>query len=57
MAKKAKNAPPWTRKKLFKYRSAQRKAQEVERTAAKREQERRDRSGAYVDRALRGTSA
>ena len=43
-------------KKLFKYRTERRKAEAADRAAAKQEQERRNRSGAYVDRALRGTS-
>lgn len=35
MAKKAKNAPPWTRKKLFKYRTERRRELERERKEQK----------------------
>lgn len=52
--KKAKNAPPWTRKKLYRYRLKQKQ----ERLEVVKEQQRRDtalaKSGEKFDRALEG---
>ena len=56
MAKKAKNAPPWTRKKLFRYRSAQQKQREEERKTEMRHRREREKSGAVIDRAMRGVA-
>lgn len=54
MPTKAKNAAPWTKKKLFKYRQEQQKRREQERKEQKVDIRQFSASGAEVDRALRG---
>lgn len=54
MATKAKNAPPWTRRKLFKYRTEQRERREAERKQEREMAEEHRKSGDSIDRVMRG---
>lgn len=54
MATKAKNAAPWTKKKLFKYRQEQQKRREQERKEEKVDIRQFAVTGAEIDRAMRG---
>lgn len=54
MTKKAKDCPPWTKRKLNKYREQKRIELEKERAAAKLLAKELKTSGAGVDRVLEG---
>ena len=54
MAKKAGGAPPWTKKKLNRYRERQRELIEEQREAEKRQARDLAKSGSYVDKTMKG---
>jgi hypothetical protein len=55
VARKAKDAPPWTRRKLRPYREAQQKVRDEQRKAEKELAKELAATGAGIDRSLRGT--